>query len=65
MITRPADAITEPMALAVSEGAVVVLGPRAMTGALTPEAAEESARRLIAAAAEARRARSAQSGGID
>ena len=42
------------MTLVVAEGSVVILGPNGLAGALTPEAAEESARRLLAAAAEAR-----------
>jgi hypothetical protein len=50
------DALAVPMTVVVSEGAVVVLGPDSMARALTPTAAEESARRLIAAAREARRA---------
>jgi len=48
------DAFREPMTLVVAEGAVVILGPNGLSGALTPEAAEESARRLLAAAEEAR-----------
>jgi hypothetical protein len=50
------DAFSEPMTLVVSDGAVVILGPDGISGALTPEAAEESARRLLAAAKQARRA---------
>lgn len=49
------DAYAEPLRVVASEGAVVVLGPDGLSGALTPEAAEESARRLLAAAREARR----------
>lgn len=48
------DAFSDPMTLMVSEGAVVVLGPNGLAAALTPDAAEESARRLFAAAALAR-----------
>jgi hypothetical protein len=48
------DAMTEPMRVVASEGAVVVLGPNGIAGALTPAAAEESARRLITAARQAR-----------
>lgn len=44
----------EPMTVTVVEGDVVVLGPDAVGISLTPEAAMESARRLEAAAAEAR-----------
>lgn len=40
--------------MVISEGAVVILGPDGLAAALTPEAAEESGRRLIAAAADAR-----------
>jgi hypothetical protein len=47
-------AYTEPMTVQSVDGEVVVLGPDACAVALTPEAAEESARRLDAAAAEAR-----------
>jgi len=35
------------------DGEVVVMGPNAMAAALTPAAAEESARRLLEAAREA------------
>ena len=43
-----------PITVVVSEGAVVILGPDGLAAALTPDAAEESGRRLIAAAVEAR-----------
>lgn len=59
------DAFCEPMTLVVSEGAVVILGPDGMAAALTPDAAEESGRRLIAAAAEARRLPNDQPEGDD
>ncbi|WP_183280987.1 hypothetical protein [Phenylobacterium zucineum] len=36
------------------EGEVVILGPKAVALSMTPDAAEESARRLMAAAAQAR-----------
>jgi len=39
------------------DGEVVITGPDAIAAALTPEAADESARRLTAAAAEARQQR--------
>jgi hypothetical protein len=42
------------MTLVATEGSVVILGPDGMAAALTPDAAEESARRMLAAAAEAR-----------
>ncbi|HEY8571966.1 hypothetical protein [Phenylobacterium sp.] len=48
------EAYPEPMTVSVIEGEVVILGPDAVSVALTPEAAEESARRLIAAARQAR-----------
>jgi hypothetical protein len=48
------DAFSEPMHMVVTDGAVVILGPDGIAVALTPDAAEESARRLLAAAAEAR-----------
>ena len=48
------DAFSVPIVVVISEGAVVILGPDGLAAALTPEAAEESGRRLIAAAAEAR-----------
>lgn len=51
---RLGDAFSEPLRLAVSEGAVVILGPNGLAAAFTPDAAEESARRLMAAAAQAR-----------
>lgn len=54
------DAFREPMRLMVAEGAVVILGPDALAAAFTPEAAEESAQRLLEAAAEARNSRPAQ-----
>jgi len=44
----------EPMRVQMVEGEVVVLGPDGVAVSLTPEAAEESARRLIDAAREAR-----------
>lgn len=45
----------EPMTVTTVDGEVVVLGPDAMAAALTPDAAEESARRLMTAAEAARR----------
>jgi hypothetical protein len=48
-------AFAEPMTVRCIEGEVVILGPDAVAVSLTPAAAEESARRLEAAAAEARR----------
>lgn len=48
------DAFDEPMTVTAVEGEVVILGPEAIALALTPDAAEESARRLMTAAAQAR-----------
>ena len=48
------EVFREPVTLAVSEGTVVILGPEGMAAALTPAAAEESALRLLDAAAKAR-----------
>lgn len=59
------DALTEPMTMVVSEGAVVVLGPNGIAAALTPLAAEESARRLLAAAQRARSGLDDQPAGAD
>lgn len=49
--TRPFD---EAMTVQSVEGEVVILGPDSVAVSLTPEAAEESARRLAAAATAAR-----------
>jgi hypothetical protein len=49
------SAYSEPMTVQPIDGEVVIIGPDAVAVALTPDAAEESARRLGAAAAEARR----------
>lgn len=48
------DAYSEPMTVRAIDGEVVITGPDAVAVSLTPEAAEESARRLSRAAAEAR-----------
>lgn len=48
------EAVSSPMTVQVVDGDVVVLGPNSVAIALTPAAAEESARRLLAAAALAR-----------
>lgn len=45
----------EPASVSAVEGEVVVLGPGAISGAFTPEAAVETARRLLNAADRARR----------
>jgi hypothetical protein len=47
-------AFAEPMTIRVVEGEIVILGPDSVAISLTPSAAEESARRLMEAAAEAR-----------
>lgn len=48
------DDYTTPMKVEAFEGSVIVDGPGAVLGAFTPDAAEESAMRLLMAAAEAR-----------
>lgn len=48
------DDHAEPMNVTSTSGSVVILGPARMEGAFTPDAAEESAMRLLMAAAEAR-----------
>ena len=47
-------AFSEPMTVQVIEDEVVILGPDTVAVSLTPDAAEESARRLTAAAGQAR-----------
>lgn len=47
-------AFSEPMNVRAVDGEVVIIGPDSVAVSLTPAAAEESARRLQAAAAEAR-----------
>lgn len=49
----------DPMTVRVVDGEVVILGPDAIAVSITAEAAEESARRLTAAAEEARNSRAA------
>jgi hypothetical protein len=51
-ILRPA--FDEPMTVRVVDGEIVILGPDAVGVSLTPEAAAESGRRLMAAAEAAR-----------
>jgi hypothetical protein len=46
-------ALDTPMTVEVVDGEVVVLGPNAISVALTPRAAEESGRRLLEAARRA------------
>lgn len=45
---------SKPMKVAAFEGTVLIEGPGATCGAFTPEAAEQSARRLLEAAHTAR-----------
>ncbi|WP_334162168.1 hypothetical protein [Phenylobacterium sp.] len=49
------DPFSEPMTVTAVDGEVVVLGPDAVGVSLTPDSAEESARRLLRCAEEARR----------
>ncbi|WP_309091727.1 hypothetical protein [Phenylobacterium sp.] len=48
------DLYTHPMEVRVLDGAVVVVGPAAMCGAFTADAAEQSALALLDAAMKAR-----------
>ena len=48
------EAFSEPLTVQVVENEVVVLGPNGVGLSLTPAAAEETGRRLIQAADEAR-----------
>ena len=48
----------QPSEVNAEEGDVLVEGPDGVAVSLTPEAAEETARRLVDAAAEARRQKS-------
>lgn len=50
------DACAEPMGVTVVEGQVVVIGPESVAVSLTPDAAEESGRRLLTCAEQARAA---------
>lgn len=45
----------EPSDVSAEEGDVIVEGPNGVAVTLTPEAAEETARRMMRAASEARR----------
>ena len=53
-MTNRMDAHADPMLTTAIDGEVVVLGPGRISEALTPDAAEESGRRLISAAEVAR-----------
>ena len=46
---------SEPSDVAVEQGLVIVEGPDGVAVTLTPDAAEETGRRMISAATEARR----------
>lgn len=48
------EAYSEPMTVRAIDGEVVITGPDAVAVSLTPDAAEESARRLAQVASEAR-----------
>lgn len=48
------EAFEDPVTASAVDGQVVILGPGAIAATLTPEAAEESARRLMEAARQAR-----------
>lgn len=48
------DDYSEPATVTEFEGTVLIEGPGALNGAFTPDAAEESALRLLKAAAKAR-----------
>ncbi|WP_174279277.1 hypothetical protein [Sphingomonas bacterium] len=55
--TMSHQALTSPGEAAAENGQVVLDGPDGVTATMTPDAAEETGRRLIAAAAEAREQR--------
>ncbi len=55
------EAYSEPMGVTAVDGEVVVLGPDGVAVSLTPDAADESARRLTRCADEARNGSPAQS----
>ena len=48
------NANTDPSVVAAEQGDVILEGPDGVAVTLTPDAAEETARRMIRAAAEAR-----------
>lgn len=50
------DPLNEPAEVEGADGLVTINGPAVLIATMTPEAAEETGRRLIAAAAAARRA---------
>lgn len=53
-MSRSNLAHAHPSEVAAEQGEVLVDGPNGMTGALTPDAAEETGKRLIDAAGKAR-----------
>ena len=56
------SALPDAMTVQVVEGEIVILGPDGVAVSMTVEAAEESARRLAAAAEQARRERGDSAG---
>jgi hypothetical protein len=54
-LPEPDKAYGEPSSVAAIEGEVVMMGPDGVGVSMTPEAAEETADRLKAGAAEAKR----------
>ncbi|WP_158918825.1 hypothetical protein [Caulobacter sp. S45] len=48
----PHPAYSEPMHVSAEDGEVVIMGPHGLSASFTPDAAAESARRLLAAVAE-------------
>ncbi len=59
-MTHAIGPFTEPLQISVVDGEVVLHGPDGIAGSFTPEAAAESAERLLAAAEDARRAAAGQ-----
>ena len=55
MAMQSVSVFAQPSEVNAEEGDVLVEGPDGVAVSLTPEAAEETARRLVNAAAEARR----------
>ncbi len=53
-MTHSLTALSQPMTVKVVDGEVAIIGPDGVAVSLTPEAAEESARRLAEAAHDAR-----------
>ena len=52
---RSTSAQSDPSEVAAEQGEIIVEGPDGVAVTLTPDAAEETARRLMAAVSEARR----------